>query len=149
MEVELLEDLLALLQQLPRVVPCIGIPALIYLHLLRESLLLSRGWDSKFQTDIMILVVLHLDLLYYAVDDIGSNNFDNFRQTLPVASKPIIEYFDIHGNVEEFPSVNISGLQETALDGKDIEVPQSLEVVPIVARRCGEDRIERADQCRQ
>lgn len=93
----------------------------------------------------MILLVLHLDLLYNAIDDIGSNNFDNFRQGLPVASKPIIEYFDIHGNVEEFPSVNISRLQETALDGKDIEVSQSLEVVPIIAWRCWEDWIEGAD----
>ena len=79
LEVKLFEYLQALLQQLPRVVASVGIPALIYLHLLREGLLLGGAWRSKFQTDIMVLVVLHLDLLNNAINYVGSNNFDNLR----------------------------------------------------------------------
>jgi hypothetical protein len=97
----------------------------------------------------MILLVLHLDLLNNAINDVGGNNFYNLWKGLTVVSSPVIEYFNIHGNVKEFPSVNVFRLQEAALDGKHIEVPQSLEVVPIIAWGGGKDGIERADQGRQ
>ena len=78
---------------------------------------------------MILRVVFDFDLDNLPVDDVWS-----VLRDLADGVGCFVTHCHIDLNVDKSASVDVSCLQESGFDGHDIEVAESLEMVPVVAR---------------